>query len=82
MIDIHAHPAPIKGQVIDPGGNDLAQLLVVKGLRPHFLGAASAVPFSARIAEIPDKFLLIVSSDTTAWPRPWKARTCRLTYSN
>src|SRR6476646_4873765 len=30
MIDTHAHPALIEGQVIDPSGNDFAQLLVGK----------------------------------------------------
>ena len=59
-----------------------AQGLVQKVLGADLLRLATSMPLPAGIAKIPDVFLLFGVDRDDGWPSFWKARTCRLTYSN
>src|SRR5712671_7075519 len=52
MIDADAHPAVVVRRIVDPVGDHLAQLLVLKVVYPHFLGLSFGLPFAAGILEI------------------------------
>src|SRR5262249_57234939 len=55
MVDAHTHPARITGQVVDPVGDHLAQLLVQEVLGANPLRLPGGLPLPAAVLEIPDQ---------------------------
>jgi hypothetical protein len=61
---------------------DLAQSEDDKVMRPHRFGIALGAQFPAAILEVPDKLLLLVSTDIVGCRAAWNALICALIYSN
>ena len=59
VVGAHAHPAGVAGNVVNPVGGHLAQLLVDEVMDVHVLRLALGLPFPAVLLEWPDVLLLL-----------------------
>ena len=59
MIDPHADPAGIGGDVVDAVGHDLAELRDLEVMHPHLLGIALGPQFPTTVLEVANKLLLL-----------------------
>src|SRR5215471_4466389 len=74
VIDSNAAPARVSRHIIDPVGNDLAQLLVGKVVDLYWLGLAFRGPLPATITELTDQFLLLGIDRHDRLPLPLEDR--------
>lgn len=71
MIDAHIDPAGVGGQIIDAIRGDLAQFGIDEVMNADFLRRPFGLPFLARILEVANQFLFLVSTETTGSPAAW-----------
>jgi hypothetical protein len=59
VVDPHAHPALIAGQIVNPVWNRFAHLLIHEIVDCHRFRLTLGLPFTSAIAELADQFLLL-----------------------
>ena len=59
MVNAHADPAGVAGEIVDPVGNGLAALRNQEVMDPDRRGLAVRPPLAARVLEVADQFLLL-----------------------
>ncbi len=59
MVGADVDPAGVRGQVVDPVGHRLAQLLISEVMDANPLGLPGRRPFRAAVLEVPDVLLLL-----------------------
>ena len=82
VVDANADPALVAAQIIDSLGDGPTQPLVRKVLGTDLLRPATAMPLPAGIRKVPMFSFFLASTEMAGWSSSWKARTCRLMYSN